>query len=840
MAIAITLPDVSLECRSLRGTEQLGVASRFEITAGTTSTLDAKALLRAPCGITLETRYGERTLAGVVLRVTAVATARTTSERTYRFTVASRLALLEFRRRSRVFQNKSIVDIVRSVLEEGGYRPGDIHVETADSHAPRRYIVQYDETDATFVRRLCEDEGLFFRFDAEDGREILTIADRSSSAPSVLESALALVGDAGLVAPGPTAFDWTSTRRRRPGKVRLRDHDHEKPKVTLDATATAGTPMEQQASVYAAPGGFKDSGGGDSRARLHLESLRASAETATFTTTALALSPGRSFSIEADASIFAPPNDADHVVTAVHHDWTASSDRHVVTVESVPRRVPYRLPRITPRPQIAGLQSAVVTGASGEEVHPDELNRVFVHFHWDTEQPLDEKSSLPVRVLQPSVAGSMLIPRVGWEVQVAFEDGDPERPYVVSRSYNAKMPPPFALPQNKMVTSVATDSSPGGAGRNSVHFDDGAGRQHLKFQAVFGKTTTVGADMITQTAVNERHGVTGSQSRSVGGGESIKVGEALFLTLGSDTMNIAAVDQTDVGGSQNVGVGSETVVVAAAEVEQVGDPMKGVENVAVSAVLQGIGSTGPKGAIASALIGIAKGAAEAGAKDGWAAAGKAAGMGAVGVVAGLVPGGEALLSAITGATQPNPWDHAKDGDGDRAGGGGAGGGASDAAGASGPGPGHRNILATGGLEVNGGFTVLTPGRTTWTTAGASVMITGGSKTVQSSTATLKTLGVSADQLAASSITAATKITRKCGTAANMTVAGVLSEAAGVDYILKAPNVMIAASQLTLNGSQVVFEVPGARVCVTPSGIWINAPQVTFVGAFTQSGDMVVM
>ena len=102
MAVAITLPDTPIECRSLRGEERLGAASRFEVTAVSAASIDTASLLRGPCGITFETRYGQRTVAGVVLRVTAVATARTTGERTYRLTIASRLALLPFRKRSRV------------------------------------------------------------------------------------------------------------------------------------------------------------------------------------------------------------------------------------------------------------------------------------------------------------------------------------------------------------------------------------------------------------------------------------------------------------------------------------------------------------------------------------------------------------------------------------------------------------------------------------------------------------------------------------------------------------------------------------------------------------------
>src|SRR5262249_37080266 len=133
-------------------------------------------------------------------------------------------------------------------------------------------------------------------------------------------------------------------------------------------------------------------------------------------------------------------------------------------IEAIPKTVPYRLPRTTPRPRIDGVQPAFVTGPAGSEIHPDDAGRIFVHFLWDREGPTDDKSSLPMRALQANVPGSMVIPRVGWEVAVAFEDGDPDRPYVLGRVYNGKTPPPFPLPANKTVTALQSFSSPGGGG----------------------------------------------------------------------------------------------------------------------------------------------------------------------------------------------------------------------------------------------------------------------------------------------------------------------------------------------------------------------------------------
>jgi type VI secretion system secreted protein VgrG len=67
---------------------------------------------------------------------------------------------------------------------------------------------------------------------------------------------------------------------------------------------------------------------------------------------------------------------------------------------------------------------------------------VKVQFFWDREGKKDDKSSCWIRVAQPSVSGPITIPRVGWEVVVAFEEGDPDRPIIVGSVADARVPPP--------------------------------------------------------------------------------------------------------------------------------------------------------------------------------------------------------------------------------------------------------------------------------------------------------------------------------------------------------------------------------------------------------------
>jgi len=827
-------------CEALRGHERLGEAAEFELEILSAEPIDAAQVLRKSCAVLIMAGPASRTICGIVTRIASAAARLVDGPRRHSLTVRSGLALLAHKRRSRIFQHQTAPDIVRQVLVEGGYDARAVRLALHEPHAPRAYVVQYAEDDATFVRRLCEEEGLYFRFDVGDGEEVV-LEDTSSSAPPALGTPLPVVDESMLASRLVVAFGCRAARQRRPGKVTVRGYDPEHPAVALEAAALAGSAFERGTEVYVAPASAALRDACDRDAALVLESLRAEASSVHFRTRALMLAPGLSVELASEDGLAstARPN-GKFLVVGLSHRWRRTAPEYELEAHAIPLTVPYRLPRITPRPRIAGLHSAVVTGAPGEEVHVDDQGRVCIRFLWDREGPGDDRSSLPVRVMQPNMPGSMLLPRVGWEVLVLFEGGDPDRPVVVGRTYNAKQPPPCALPTNKTMTCLATSSSPGAAKQNSITFDDGAGRQHLAISAGNDKTLAVGANMVAQTANNEKHGVEGSQSWSVGADEHVSVGQAYAVSAASQSGSVGGSQDIYVKGNFSVGVASEAVAIGAALLEQVGNPASGAANLATSAALTGAAALGSAGGLFAAGAGFAKGGLDGAQQGGAQGAAAAAGQGLLQMAAGMVPGGEAILSSVQGMGIPAPWDEAKEAPGSQEAGGGAGGGASDASGPAGPGPGHRNTVVKGAMTeaIAGLYSVTTPGPIMWMTTGPSTIFVGGSHSTATAKASVVTAGASSETLGCLNIRSKGHLERLVQGLLNTSIAGSLTSSAEGMHAIKAGGAITVriGGGLTLSGAHVTFECGGTKLSASPGGVLIEANTITVTNSSSQTAS----
>ena len=159
-----------------------------------------------------------------------------------------------------------------------------------------------------------------------------------------------------------------------------------------------------------------------------------------------------------------------------------------VNVEAIARERQYRPQLRTPIPRTSGPETAIVVGPEGEEIHTDEHGRIRVRLPWFRHSKGDGKDTAYIRVCQPwagSNFGAIFIPRVGQEVLIDFERGNPDRMLCIGRLYDAENMPPWALPANKTQSGILTRSSPGGSpdNANALRFEDKKGAEELWMHA---------------------------------------------------------------------------------------------------------------------------------------------------------------------------------------------------------------------------------------------------------------------------------------------------------------------------------------------------------------------
>ena len=222
----------------------------------------------------------------------------------------------------------------------------------------------------------------------------------------------------------------------------------------------------------------------------------------------------------------------EYLIVAVEHELTAGSrsDANGITYCNRVTLVPGGARAFRPsvpdgRHRYDGIETAVTTGPPGEEIHVDDLGRVKLRFLWDRSGVMDDRSSAWARCVQMNLGGAMLLPRVGWEVPVAYVDGNPDRPFVLGRMYNATAIGPYALPGAAATTSLQSATSPGGGSTNEIRMGDAAGRQEMFLHASKDQTVSVGGNAHTTVSGNEAHDVglayeltvTGAQSATIGG-----------------------------------------------------------------------------------------------------------------------------------------------------------------------------------------------------------------------------------------------------------------------------------------------------------------------------------
>jgi type VI secretion system secreted protein VgrG len=427
---------------------------------------------------------------------------------------------LKNRRASKIFQNLAVPEIVKKVLDNAKIAASSYRFALQGSYKSREYCVQYRETDWGFVCRLLEEEGIAHFFDHTEDGHVLVFADSSAAYGAIAgKDTIVFRTSAGALLSDEHINQFHYSQRVRPEKVTLRDYNFKKPSLLLEGQAEKKPDLE----IYDYPGDYDDPSEGTRLAKLRLEELRASTQTAEGLAVCPRLLPGFTFKM-ADH----PRDDFNqtYLVTRVEHHGlgpdSGLEDEKVYEArfQVIPGGVPFRPALITPKPTIRGVQTAIVTGPGSDEICTDEYGRVKVHFHWDREGQTDDTSSCWIRVSQISAGsswGAVFLPRVGHEVVVDFIEGDPDRPLVVGSVYHAVNKPPYSLPADKTKSTIKTNSSTGGGGFNEVRFEDKKGSEEFFMHAQKDLNVVVENDQTETVGRNDSLTVTGNLTLEVGG-----------------------------------------------------------------------------------------------------------------------------------------------------------------------------------------------------------------------------------------------------------------------------------------------------------------------------------
>jgi type VI secretion system secreted protein VgrG len=473
----------ALLLESFTGEERVSTPYRFILQLlSENPNIDMKGLLTKPATLSIKLEDGsERSIHGVLNRIKLVEAGSDGMAR-YQAEMVPWLWFLNLYSNCRIFQNKSVPDIVEKIFQDRGFH--DYQLKTQGTYEPREYCVQYRETDFNFVSRLLEDEGIFYYFEQTADKHTLVLADDKLAFKACPHKAKArYTPSLGGRLDEDTVLSVEEEHKVNTGTASLADYDFEKPNTKLYATLSGAEPAE----YYDYPGKYSTKDDGDHYAKVRLEEREVELVSVRGKSNCMGLECGYKFTLEEH---FRDAANQDYTLIALRHDAKNSSYRagepepfeYANEFEAIPNSVQFRPPRLARKPVIPSTQTAVVVGKSGEEIWTDKYSRVVVQFFWDREGENDEKSSCWVRVAQGWAGkqwGSIYIPRIGQEVVVGFLEGDPDRPLITGSVYNADQMPPYPLPDEQTKSTVKSDSSKGGGGFNEVRLEDKKGSEQV-------------------------------------------------------------------------------------------------------------------------------------------------------------------------------------------------------------------------------------------------------------------------------------------------------------------------------------------------------------------------
>lgn len=511
----------------------------------------------------------------------------------YKVALVPRFTHLHKRRNHRAFVGKTVPKIIKTILEEHGIlETNDFEFKFKDPsiYTPREFCCQYNESDAHYLYRLCEECGIAIHYEFTQTSHKMVFSDAQPFFKD-LPNPLTYRSNTGFVADEPVLKRFDVGLVSNPLTSSERNYNFKNKKIPESSFDGIQSSKANQASGpnlehYHFPGRLDNEATAKQQAQLSIERLRTNQILAEAYSDIPTLHVGLCFTVKDFPALNTMAADELWLIKQIKHQGrqpqvlealgsqsSADSNFELTLLPkyfkqpianelqfpskslqqgyrncliATPKNIAYRPQRLHFKHKVIGTQTALITGPAGEEIYCDEYGRVKLQFHWDRLGNYDEHSSHWVRVANiwaHNKYGGIEIPRIGMEVMVDFIEGDIDNPIIRGAVHNGVNQIPYDLPGIKTQSTLKSKEYKG-HGYNEVLLDDTTGEVKTQIHSTPG-TSQLNLGFLTHPRKSDGGGQArghGFELRTDDWG-ALRAGKGIYLS--ADERNTASSTQLD-------------------------------------------------------------------------------------------------------------------------------------------------------------------------------------------------------------------------------------------------------------------------------------------------------
>ncbi|HIB6689827.1 TPA: type VI secretion system Vgr family protein [Escherichia coli] len=533
-----------LDVEHFSGREEMSQTYYYIINfTSTDNDLDAGLLLRKSATLTMGTgglkeQVSQKVVHGVITDFRRIS--GSADQAKYQVILEPFIKLLDRQHRShRFFVNKSVPEVVTEVLQEHGLKGWEFEFRLKKTYPKREQINQYQESDLQFIQRLLAEVGIFYFFTLQPDTQTEVVHFGDSQAALTFDKTLAINSPSGMNDNrADSVWGLNVTHNVAEASVTTKAYNHREAQYLLQSAPADMTHGDGDGINYGEVYHyhFRHLERGDKidpvpetanfYARLGHERYLAEQVRITGNSTDATLAPAQVLTITDSLPPTLPALLRNPVLLTCVGFSASRKDALQVVLKGVPySEVICWRPPLLPRPKVTGTMTARVTSAKEGDIYAwqDASGMYRVKFDADRDDKNPGQESMPVRLAKPysGDAYGFHFPLIqGTEVAIAFEEGDPDRPYIAHALHDSRHVD-HVTDKNGTRNVIRTPAN------NKLRMEDKRGEEHIKISTEFGG----------KTQLNLGHNVNASRKLRGEGAElrtddwiSIRGGKGIFIS----------------------------------------------------------------------------------------------------------------------------------------------------------------------------------------------------------------------------------------------------------------------------------------------------------------------